>query len=113
MKHTNSYGIVDGCRFKEGDPVLGLDDVASHPDFGRRKYRGVSPQPVNSMNTTAEVDQPKHNKHPPSADDPTLDPRRDCELLMLLSMTLPTPKTVIRPSSLRANLLLGFLCDYG
>ena len=65
------------------------------------------------MDSSAEAGQPKQNKHPPNAEDPILEPRRDCELLMLLRMTLPTPKTVIRPSSVRGNLLLRFLCDYG
>jgi hypothetical protein len=65
------------------------------------------------MNGTAEAGQPKYNKHAPNAYGPTLQGRRDYELLMLLRMTLPTPKTVIRPSSARRNLLLRFLCDYG
>jgi hypothetical protein len=61
---------------------------------------------MNSINSAAEAGQPKQNKHGPNADDPILDPRSDCELLMLLlRMTLPTPKTVIRPSSARADLL--------
>jgi hypothetical protein len=98
MKHTNSYGIVDGGRCKEGDPVLGLNDLASQPDFGRRKYRGVFPQPMNSINTTAEVEQSIQNKHPPKGDDPALDFRPQRELLR---MTLPAPETVIRPYSLR------------
>jgi hypothetical protein len=50
---------------------------------------------------------------PPNADDPTLYPGRDCELPMLLRMTLPTPKKVIRRSSLRGNLQPRFLCHYG
>ena len=50
---------------------------------------------------------------PPNADDPTLDPGRDCELPMLLGMTQPNPKRLIRRSSLRGNLQLRFLCHYG
>jgi hypothetical protein len=62
MKYTDSYGIVDGCRFKESDPVPGLYNLASHPDGGRRKYQRLAPQPMNSMYTTAEVDKPIQNK---------------------------------------------------
>src|SRR6266404_2092246 len=113
MKHPDSYGILDGCGFKESNPVLRLDDLAGHPKLGARKYRCVSPQPMNSMNSSAEAGQPKQNKHPPNADDPTLDSGRDCELPMLLRMTLPTPKKVIRRSSLRGNLQRRFLCHYG
>src|SRR5215467_2740868 len=67
---------------------------------------------MNSMDSSAEAGQPKQNKHPPNADDPTLEPRRDCELPMLLGIALPNPKTVIRPCRARENLLLRFLCDY-
>jgi hypothetical protein len=68
---------------------------------------------MNSMNSSAEADQPKKNEHSPNADDPTLELKRDCDLPMLLRMSLPNPKTVICPSSTRENLLLRFLCDYG
>src|SRR6267154_992387 len=67
---------------------------------------------MTSMNSSAEPGQAEQNKHSPNADDPALEPGRDCELLMLLRMVLPNPKTVIRPSSARKNLLLRFLCDY-
>jgi len=68
---------------------------------------------MNSMNSSAEAGQPKQNKNPPNADDPSLDPGRDCELPMLLRMTLPNPKKLIRRSSLRGNLQLRFLCHCG
>src|SRR5579863_1741085 len=112
MKHPDSYGIVDGCRFKENDPVLGVDDLAGHPHFGGREYGCVASQPMNSMNSSAEAGQPKQNKYPPNNNDPTLEPGRDRELLMLRRMAVPTPKKVICPSSIRANRLLRFLCDY-
>src|SRR5260370_26698389 len=112
MKHTDSYGIIDSCRFKENDPVLGLDDLTGQPNLGRREYGCVSPQQPNSMNSSAEAGQPKQNKHPPHTDDPTLEPRRDRELPMRLRMTVPTPK-VIRTSSVRRNLLLRCLCNCG
>jgi hypothetical protein len=65
------------------------------------------------MDSSAEAGQPKQNKNSPDADDPTLDSKWDCELLMLFSITLPIPKKVTRPSSLRGNLLLRFLDFYG
>src|SRR6266699_2085375 len=67
---------------------------------------------MNSMNSSAEPGQAEQNKHSPNADDQSLEPACDCELLMLLRMVLPNPKTVIRPSSARKNRLLRFLCDY-
>ena len=113
MKHPESYGIFNSCGLKESNLVLGLYDLAGHLKLGRREYGCVSPQPMNSMNSSAEARQPKQNKHPPNADDPTLDPGRDCELSLRLRMTLPTPKKVIRRSSFRGNLQLRFLWHYG
>jgi hypothetical protein len=83
-KHSDSYGILDGCGFKESNPVFGVDDLADYPGLGRREYGCVSSQPMNSINSSAEAGQPKQNKNPPNANDPTLDPRWDCELPMLL-----------------------------
>ena len=53
--------------------MLGLDNLTRHLDFGGREYRGVSPQPMNSIHTTAEVDQSKENEHAPKGEDPVLD----------------------------------------
>src|SRR5277367_2635491 len=109
-KYSESFGIFNSCGLKESNSVLGPDDLAGHPKLGGRKYRCVSPQPMNSVNSSAEAGQPKQNKHPPNADDPTLDSGRDCELPLLLRMSLPAPKEVIRRSSLRGNLQLRCLC---
>jgi hypothetical protein len=62
---------------------------------------------MNSTNSSAEAGQPKHNKHRPNADDPTLEPRRDCELLMLLGKTLPNPKIETDPTTPHRLLHLG------
>src|SRR5690242_18619492 len=86
MKHPEGYGIFNSCGFEKSNPILRLDDLARHTNLGRRKYGCVSPQLINSMNSSAEAGQPKQNKKPPNADDPTLDPWRDFELPMLLGM---------------------------
>ena len=94
MEHSDSYGIVDGSRLKQSDPVLGLDNLVPASSIWRERV---------SMRFSAadELDghhgmkwtSLKQNEHAPNAEDPVLDSRSGVNCLMPLQNDPASPKS--------------------